>query len=80
MSEPKDKARWDICERCVKEVWPYDIRASALEFIKQNRHKRWCNTYYTLSNFSASLRKESCLNCPDKLEHTVLSQENATDG
>jgi len=74
MTEPIDKARWDICERCLISL---DANMRLLNYIDSNRGAKWCNPSIALCYFK--IDKKLCTNCPYKLEHAVLDQENVVN-
>jgi len=78
--EPKDKARWDLCKRCLDESWDSDAsdEAHLLDFINQNCRANWYNPWRTLFNNKEDTT-ELCKFCPFKLEHAVFSQRKPED-
>jgi len=76
MTEPK-KTRWDICEQCVgvrkhwiRGVWTF-VRES------RDRGEEWHNPL--ILYFYSTLTTELCLDCPHRLEFSVMNQELTND-
>ena len=83
MTEPKDKARWDMCEQCLTtpggsfgdNYIKLTTNSKIIGFIKCNREKEWFNPVRAYSG--PPINRDPtylCSACWFRMEHLILSQ------